>query len=98
MEQPTKDACTMGMLAHLLAIFTGFVGPLVLYLVKQDENEFVRFHALQSLYFSLVGLVLAMVTCGIGGIVVLVFNIIAALKANEGQWYEYPVVGKWARR
>jgi uncharacterized Tic20 family protein len=88
----------MAMLAHLLAVFTGFVGPLVLYLMKQEEDEFIRFHALQALYATLAGLVLAMVTCGIGGLVVLVFNIIAALKANEGQWYEYPVVGKWARR
>ncbi|MBW2534341.1 MAG: DUF4870 domain-containing protein [Deltaproteobacteria bacterium] len=98
MTQPSKEACTMGMLAHLLAIFTGFIGPLILYLVKQEEDEFIRFHALQALYWELIGLVLAIVTCGIGGLVVLIFNIIAAMKANEGQWYEYPLVGKWARR
>lgn len=98
LAQPSKEARTMGMLAHLLAVFSGFVGPLILFLVKQEEDEFVRFHALQALYFSLLGLGLAIVTCGLGGLVVLVFNIIAALKANEGEWYEYPLAGKWARR
>ena len=96
--QITKEARTMGMLAHLLAIFTGLIGPLILYLVKQEEDEFIRFHALQAIYFELIGLVFAIVTCGIGGIVVLIFNIIACMKANEGQWYEYPLAGKWARR
>ena len=39
LNQPTKDECTMAMLAHLLQVFSGFVGPLVIFLVKQDSSS-----------------------------------------------------------
>ena len=45
---PTQDEKTMAMLAHILQIFTWWIGPLVIFLVKQD-SKFVRFHALQAL-------------------------------------------------
>ena len=35
------DDQTMGMLAHLLGIFTGFIGPLIIYLMKKDESPWV---------------------------------------------------------
>jgi uncharacterized protein len=49
---PTKDECTMAFLAHLLQVFTGFLAPLIIFLVKQD-SRFVKFHALQSLIWQL---------------------------------------------
>jgi uncharacterized membrane protein len=52
---------------------------------------------LQALYFELVAIPLALITCGIWGIVVIVYNIIACMRANEGEWYELPIVGSWAR-
>ena len=39
----------MAMLAYILGIFTGFIGPLVLWLIKKDQSKFVAFHALQAL-------------------------------------------------
>ena len=104
-----KDARTTAMLAHLLAVFTGFIGPLVIYLTKKDEHEFIRFHALQCLYFELMVIVasfacipllfvligfLLLPAVGIGS---LILNIIACIKANDGEWFEYPLAGKWAR-
>jgi uncharacterized membrane protein len=38
----------MAFLAHLLQLFAGFIGPLIIFCVKQD-SRFVKFHALQSL-------------------------------------------------
>ena len=79
----------------------GLIGPLIVYLLKKDENDFIAFHALQSLYFGLAFFAISLLTCGIGAAVLvipyLVFEGIAALKAYEGEWYELPVVGKWAR-
>jgi uncharacterized protein len=49
--EPTKDECTMAMLAHLLQVFSGFIGPLVIFLVKPD-SKFVKYHALQSLIWQ----------------------------------------------
>lgn len=48
---PTKDECTMALLAHLLQVFSGFIGPLVIFCVKQD-SKFVKYHALQSLIWQ----------------------------------------------
>lgn len=31
------------------------------------------------------------------GIAVLVYTIIAAIAANQGNWYELPIAGRWAR-
>ena len=43
----------MAMLAHLLGLFTGFLGPLVLYLVKRDDSAFVRDQSAEALNFQL---------------------------------------------
>jgi len=38
----------MALLVHVLAIFSGFLAPLIFYLVKKD-SRFVAFHSLQVL-------------------------------------------------
>jgi len=45
---PTPDECTSALLVHVLAIFSGFIAPLIFYLVKKD-SRFVAFHSLQVL-------------------------------------------------
>lgn len=49
---PTHDECTIAFLAHLLQVFTGFIGPLIIFCIKQD-SRFVKFHALQALVWQL---------------------------------------------
>jgi uncharacterized Tic20 family protein len=48
----TQDDRTMAFLSHLLQIFTGFIAPLVIYLVR-PHSRFVKFHALQALMWQL---------------------------------------------
>lgn len=95
--ETNQEARTMAMLANILAIFTGFIGPLVIYFIKGNENKFVKFHSLQCLYFELIGLVVGTITCGLGFIALIVFNILIGLKANNGEWAEYPLVAKWVK-
>jgi len=87
-------------LGHGLSFVEGGVlGPLLLYVIKKDESEFVAFHALQSLYFGLVFLAVVTLSCGIGLPLVLVyigFEIKATIEASNGAWYCLPVVGEWA--
>lgn len=99
-------------LAGYLGGVLQYVAPLVIYLVYKDKSPFVAFHALQSLFFQLAVLVafvlagiITFVTCGIGaplmvgiGVGALVYAIIAAIKANQGEWFEYWLVGPWAKR
>ena len=61
------------MLAHVLAIFAGFLGPLIIYIVKRKESRFVGFHALQALLWHLVlmvtmfgGMIVFFLTVGFG--------------------------------
>jgi uncharacterized Tic20 family protein len=101
--EPNKDARMFGMLCHLTAIFLGFVGPLVIWLVKREEFEFVddqgkealNFHITVALAF-VASAILTIVLIGIlllpvVGIGALVLTIVAAIRANEGRRYRYPV-------
>src|SRR3954469_20624555 len=45
---PTEDEKNLAMLNYILSIFSGFLAPLVIWLVKRD-SKFVAFHALQTL-------------------------------------------------
>jgi uncharacterized Tic20 family protein len=56
---PSHEERTSAMLAHVLSIFTGFVGPSVIYFAKRRESRFVAFHAKQAMVWHL-GLFVAM--------------------------------------
>jgi len=99
---PTQDERVMAAIGHGATFFEGgLIAPLVLYFVKKDESEFVAFHSLQSMLFGLAFFVLSIVTCGVGAVVLVIpyviFEIIATMKAYEGEWYELPIVGRYAR-
>lgn len=106
---PSADERQWGMIAHLSALIgllVGFMflGPLIVWLMKKDQSEYVSYHGREALNFQItwliifaVLLVVGLVTCGIGLIVLpvaavvnIIFVIIAGLKANEGERYQYP--------
>ncbi len=104
-----KQERTWGMLCHLsaLAVFIfplgNVLGPLIIWLIKRDESEFVNEQGKEALNFQisftiycLVAALLIIVIIGIVllialGIVFLVLVIIASIKANEGEKYRYPL-------
>lgn len=43
----------MAMLCHLLAIFTGFIGPLILWLIKKDQSRYIDFHGREAVNFQI---------------------------------------------
>src|SRR5579875_1397654 len=78
------------------------VGPLIIWLAKKDTLPFVDDQAKEALNFNIT-VAIAAAVCGvlmfvlIGfvllpllGLAWLVFTIIAAIKANEGESYRYP--------
>ncbi|QYK53018.1 MAG: DUF4870 domain-containing protein [Fimbriimonadaceae bacterium] len=99
-------------LGLITAAVGGWIVPLVIYLMKKDGSKFVGYHALQSLIFQIILGVSAAVlltispfTCflsliplAIGAIAALIFQINAAIKANEGQWYALPIAGDFAKK
>jgi hypothetical protein len=97
--EQNADARNMGMLCHLLAIFTSFIGPLIIWLIKKEEHAFVDDQGKEALNFEITVLIAAiaigLVTCGIGapivGLVGVIFNIIATIESSKGRWYRYPL-------
>jgi len=96
-------------LIHVGGIFFGFLPALIGYLVLKDRGPFVAAHAKTALNFQLTMLIAAVVAgiltiIIIGfillpaiGIVVIVFSIIAAMKANAGEFYTYPMSIKFIK-
>ncbi|WP_431030601.1 DUF4870 domain-containing protein [Plantibacter sp. RU18] len=90
-------------LIHIGGIFFSFLPALIGYLVLKDRGPFVKAHTLTALNFqltmliaSVVGSILTFIIIGIFiliavGVVVVVFSIIAAIKANKGELYSYPL-------
>ena len=98
-------------LSPFLASFVGlpFLGPLVIYLVFRDRGPFVRHHAAQALNFQII-VMIALVVFGLlslaligipfliaTGVAAIVFQIIAAVEANNGKWYRYPLTPDWVK-
>ena len=103
-----EQARQWAMFAHLSALAAllvgfSFIGPLIIYLVKKDENAFVADQAREALNFNLsaliyfiIAFVLIFVLVGIvllPAVVIawIVLVIVAAVAANKGQFYRYPL-------
>ncbi len=97
---------TFAHLSGLLGLglpFGHLVGPLVLWLVKRDQIPFVNEQGREAVNFQITATIALFVAAGsfcVGiGVVLLplvavatvVFVIIAAVKANAGEHYRYPV-------
>lgn len=101
---PTSDERTLAILSHILAIVPGIgiLGPLVIYLVKNGESDFVTANAKESLNFQItvmvgyiISFILFIVIIGIFmawvlGILNTVLVIIATIKSSENKIYRYP--------
>jgi uncharacterized Tic20 family protein len=90
-------------LVHIGGIVFHWLAPLICFLVLKDRGPFVRWHTRQALNFQLTvligylaGAVLSLVLVGIFVILAVlvlnvVFGIVAAIAANRGEFYKYPV-------
>jgi|CXWL01.1.fsa_nt_gi uncharacterized Tic20 family protein len=89
--------------AGYLIPFGNIVGPLVVWLMKKDELPFVDEHAKEALNFQIsmtiwIAIAVASIFCFVGIAITpilvvldIVFTIIAAIKANSGERYRYPM-------
>jgi uncharacterized Tic20 family protein len=92
-------------LIHIGGLFFGFWPALVGYLVLKDRGPFVNSHTKTALNFqisiaiySLALGVFSVITFGLGtflyipfAIVLVIFSIMAAVAANKGELYTYPL-------
>lgn len=99
---PSTDDRNIAMLAHLLGIFTGFIGALILWIIKKDEAPFIGQEAKEALNFQIT-MVIGYFAAGVLMVVAIgfllmpvlfianiVFCIMGALSASKGDGYRYP--------
>lgn len=101
MEQQ-KDDTSLAMACHLLGLM-GFLGPLIIWLIKKDESELIDKHGRESLNFQLSIMIYffisAMLTVVLIGFLlaplVMIFDyvlvIVAAVRVNNGEDFQYPL-------
>lgn len=92
-----------GALAYLLGWLTG-----ILFLLLEKESDFVRFHAMQSTitflgimivsfilgFIPFLGWILGMLL----GLVGFILWIVGMIKAFQGEYYKFPIVGEIAEK
>ncbi|UOQ86430.1 DUF4870 domain-containing protein [Gracilibacillus salinarum] len=100
----SNDERLFAMLIYLLSFFTAVLGPLIIWLVKRDESDFIDYHGKEYfnffISFSIYGIIsglLVFVVIGVAllpliGIAAFVLTIIALIKAYNGEKYAIPLV------
>ncbi|TRX51613.1 DUF4870 domain-containing protein [Fulvivirga sp. M361] len=113
MEQTAINEKQWALIAHLGSLagyiipFGNIIVPLVVYVSKKDESEFVREHARESLNFQItftILMVFAVITIilmvGILFLIILpiinlIFVVLAAMAIEKGDFYKYPLAVKF---
>jgi uncharacterized Tic20 family protein len=93
--------CHLAALAGFIP-FGNIVGPLIVYSIKRQEYDFVEDQGKESLNFQIT-MTIALIVSGILTIIViglllllvvglfsLIFTVIGAIKASQGEYYRYP--------
>jgi uncharacterized Tic20 family protein len=99
----------MAVLTHIGALLISAIVPLIMFLLKKDESAFVREQARQSLNLQIMiliaGFVSGLLMFVIVGFILLplvviaawVFQIIAAVRAYNGECYRRPFTVEFVR-
>jgi uncharacterized Tic20 family protein len=98
-----KENRTFATLSHIGGLFTSWVGPLVIFLIKKSDpsESFATDQAKEALNFQInVFLICMLLVFSMVGVFLmfipilwnLIFSIIAAVKASNGVVYRYPFI------
>jgi uncharacterized protein len=83
--------------------FGHILGPLVIWLMKRDESRYLDYHGKEALNFqtsmTIYIIVAAILMFAVIGLLILpvlyvagfILTIVAAIKANDGAYYRYPL-------
>jgi uncharacterized Tic20 family protein len=89
--------------------FGGIVAPIILWQIKKDEMPALDAHGkmianwiISSVIYAVVSVILCIILIGVLGLLALgvmgiVFPIIGAIKANNGEFWEYPLTIKFLK-
>ncbi|UFH55763.1 DUF4870 domain-containing protein [Spirosoma sp. KNUC1025] len=86
-----------------LFVIGSILAPVIVWQIQKDKSAFVDYHGKEAVNFQitmaiafavsflLMFILIGIVLLSIVGVVWLVFTIIAAIKANNGEYYRYPL-------
>ena len=115
MQDLNNDERTWGTIAHLgniaglMVPFGNILTPLLIWMFKREESEFIEEQAKEALNFQLSISVLALCCIPLVFVVVGIFfliglaaldfvaSILAAINANEGKQFRYPLNFRWIK-
>jgi uncharacterized Tic20 family protein len=99
----SNDDRNLAMLAHLLGIVSGFVGALIIWLIKKDQSAFIDEQGKEALNFQITVMIafigswilmfvlIGMLLMPLLLLANLVFCILAAVAVSKGEHYKYPI-------
>lgn len=101
--QPSDDERLMAVLIYVTGLFTTFIGPLIIWLLKRDDSRFVDIagknyinYILSYMIWSAIGLITLLLLIGfvilpVLGLLSFIFHIVAIVKAYKGEDYLIPL-------
>ena len=90
-------------LTGLFTVIGSLAAPLIVWQIQKDKSAFVDYHGKEAVNFNITMaiaagvsfllflLLIGFVLVWLVGAVWLIFTIVAAIKANNGEYYRYPV-------
>ncbi|MCU1527182.1 MAG: hypothetical protein JWP75_945 [Frondihabitans sp.] len=105
-----EDEKLWSTLIHIGGIPFSFVPAIIGYFVLRDRGPFIKEHTRVALNFQLTmligyvgGSILSIIGIGVliglaTWVVIIIFSIIAAIAANRGQYYRYPLSIEWFKK
>lgn len=106
---PGKEARNWAMICHLAALsgylipFGNILGPLIIWVLKKDDDPFINDQGKEVLNFQLtmtmvlffcailIFILIGILLIAALGIAILIMTVVGAINANEGRYYRYPM-------
>ncbi|MDO8964964.1 MAG: hypothetical protein Q7W30_10815 [Coriobacteriia bacterium] len=88
MGGPSSNAKLIALLGWIFAPW----GIIAIFLDDYKSDQWVRSHVIQGAAVGIIGWILSSFTFGLGWVIVFIYQIVMALKANKGETVEVPVI------
>ncbi|WP_404453647.1 DUF4870 domain-containing protein [Virgibacillus necropolis] len=105
----SNDERLFAMLIYLVSFPFPILGPLVIWMLKRDDSDFIDYHGKEYFNFfisysiyAIISVILIILLIGllliwIVGIMAFVFTIIALIKAYSGKRYRFPLIFRFIK-
>lgn len=104
MGQISSDERLLAAAIYIVSFFFPLLGPLIIWLIKRNESDFIDYHGREYLNFfisytvyGVIGFLLIFILIGflilpLLGLLAVIFTIIGAVKAFDGVKYRIPFI------